>query len=63
MPLEAGQRLRLGYVSSDFGNHPLSHLLQGIFALHDSSRVEVFCYALGPDDGSHYRRQGAGTSG
>ena len=23
-----GQRLRIGYMSSDFGNHPLSHLMQ-----------------------------------
>jgi protein O-GlcNAc transferase len=25
---QPGQRLKIGYVSSDFGNHPLSHLMQ-----------------------------------
>lgn len=53
--LAPGQRLRVGYVSSDFGNHPLSHLMGSVFGLHDRSRVEVFCYALSPSDGSEWR--------
>lgn len=40
-PLAPGQRLRVGYVSSDFGNHPLSHLMASVFGLHDRSRLEV----------------------
>lgn len=40
-PLGPGQRLRIGYVSSDFGNHPLSHLMASVFGLHDRSRIEV----------------------
>lgn len=51
------QRLRVGYVSSDFGNHPLSHLMQSCFGLHDKSQFEVFCYALTPDDQSAWRRR------
>ncbi|KAI7842191.1 hypothetical protein COHA_004104 [Chlorella ohadii] len=53
--LAPGQRLRVGYVSSDFGNHPLSHLMGAVFGLHDRSKVEVFCYALTPSDGSEWR--------
>ena len=34
-------RLRVGYVSSDFGNHPTSHLMQSIPGLHDKENVEV----------------------
>lgn len=41
VPLGPGQRLRVGYVSSDFGNHPLSHLMASVFGLHDRSRLEV----------------------
>ncbi|XP_073955032.1 UDP-N-acetylglucosamine--peptide N-acetylglucosaminyltransferase 110 kDa subunit-like isoform X2 [Choristoneura fumiferana] len=48
-------RLRIGYVSSDFGNHPTSHLMQSIPGLHDSSKVDIFCYALNPDDGTTFR--------
>ncbi|KAI8466334.1 MAG: TPR-like protein [Monoraphidium minutum] len=58
-PLAPGraQRLRVAYVSSDFGNHPLSHLMGSVFGLHDRRRVEVFCYALSPPDGSEWRRR------
>ena len=48
-------RLRIGYVSSDFSNHPLSHLMQSVWGLHDRSRFEVFLYALTPSDGSSFR--------
>ncbi|XP_075229585.1 O-linked N-acetylglucosamine (GlcNAc) transferase sxc isoform X2 [Lycorma delicatula] len=48
-------RLRVGYVSSDFGNHPTSHLMQSIPGLHNRISVEIFCYALSPDDGTTFR--------
>ncbi|GAB4851861.1 hypothetical protein Ancab_031260 [Ancistrocladus abbreviatus] len=48
-------RLRVGYVSSDFGNHPLSHLMGSVFGMHNRENVEVFCYALSPSDGSGWR--------
>ncbi|KAL4230375.1 hypothetical protein ACF0H5_010758 [Mactra antiquata] len=48
-------RLRIGYVSSDFGNHPTSHLMQSIPGLHDKDSVEIFCYALTADDGTNFR--------
>lgn len=117
-PLAPGQRLRVAYVSSDFGNHPLSHLMGAVFGMHDRrcvgavgrlgqrvlewglkmersgecwqqcapssagpatpcwpfparfachtqpnppssfqhhSKIEVFCYALTPPDGSEWR--------
>ncbi|ETV97288.1 hypothetical protein, variant 1 [Aphanomyces invadans] len=51
------ERLRVGYVSSNFGNHPLSHLMQSVFGLHDSNRVEITCYATSPSDQSQWRRK------
>lgn len=33
--------LRVGYVSSDLGNHPLSHLMQSVFGMHDRTKFEV----------------------
>lgn len=29
------------YVSSDFGNHPLSHLMGSVFGMHNKENVEV----------------------
>jgi len=53
--LHNGQRLRIGYVSSDFGNHPTSHLMQSVPGFHDKANVEIFCYALSADDGTTFR--------
>jgi len=50
-------RLRIGYVSANFGNHPVGHSLLHTFEAHDRSHVEVFCYALTPDDESRWRRE------
>ncbi|XP_019179993.1 PREDICTED: probable UDP-N-acetylglucosamine--peptide N-acetylglucosaminyltransferase SEC [Ipomoea nil] len=58
LPIKGGSgnvRLRVGYVSSDFGNHPLSHLMGSVFGMHDKENVEVFCYALSPNDGTEWR--------
>lgn len=49
-------RLRIGYLSSDFRNHPLTHLILGVLQHHDTDRFEIFCYSHGPDDNSHYRQ-------
>ena len=48
-------RLRIGYVSSDFGNHPTSHLMQSIPGMHNRANVEIFCYALSADDSTTFR--------
>uniref|UniRef100_A0A0D9V9G9 protein O-GlcNAc transferase n=1 Tax=Leersia perrieri TaxID=77586 RepID=A0A0D9V9G9_9ORYZ len=50
-------RLRIGYVSSDFGNHPLSHLMGSVFGMHNQDNIEVFCYALSQDDGTEWRQR------
>lgn len=48
-------RIKIGFVSSDFGNHPTSHLMQSVPGFHDRSKVEIFCYALSADDGTTFR--------
>ncbi|KAI0981546.1 hypothetical protein GJ496_005299 [Pomphorhynchus laevis] len=50
-----GRRLRIGYVSSDFCNHPTAHLMQSVPGFHDRKKVEIFCYALSGDDGTTFR--------
>ena len=54
-PPQDGGRLRVGFVSSDFGHHPLSHLMRSVFDMIDRTSVELFCYALSPDDGTPWR--------
>jgi hypothetical protein len=50
------QRLRVGYVSSDFVNHPTADLIQTALLLHDRERYEIFLYSLASDDKSTYRK-------
>jgi protein O-GlcNAc transferase len=40
-----GRRLRIGYVSADFREHPVAYFLEPILSSHDRTRFEVFCYA------------------
>ena len=50
-------RLRLGYLSAKFHQHPSSVLTAGLFERHDRRRFELFAYAIGPDDGSAMRQR------
>jgi protein O-GlcNAc transferase len=50
-------RLKIGYVSSDFGNHPLAHLMQSVFRMHDRTKYEIYCYSLSANDKSEWRRK------
>jgi protein O-GlcNAc transferase len=39
------RRLRIGYVSPDFRNHPVAHFIEPVLRAHDPAAVEVFCYS------------------
>lgn len=49
------ERIRIGYVSSDFCRHALSYLIAELFERHDRDRFEVFGYCTSRDDGSDVR--------
>ncbi|MBF0125246.1 MAG: TIGR03032 family protein, partial [Magnetococcales bacterium] len=51
------RRLRLGYLSADFHNHPTAHLMLGHFKRHDRRRFEVFAYSIGADRDPFYRQR------
>ena len=40
------ERLRIGYMSSDFVNHPTADLIIRALLLHDGDEFETFCYSL-----------------
>lgn len=56
-PALTTSRLKIGYVSADFRNHPTAHLMRGLFRRHDRKRFEIYVYALCKDDNSDYYRQ------
>jgi predicted O-linked N-acetylglucosamine transferase (SPINDLY family) len=51
------ERIRIGYISSDFCNHAMSFLITELFERHDRRRFEVFGYCASHDDGSELRKR------
>jgi len=51
-----GSRLKIGYLSRDFYDHPVGHLIHRLFGLHDRDRIEAHAYSFGPNDSSIYRQ-------
>ena len=45
------QRLRIGYVSPDLGEHPVGRFLLPLLENHDHAAFEIFCYSDTPPDG------------
>ena len=41
-------RVRIGYFSSDFRDHPVAHLTAELFECHDRSRFEIIGFSFGP---------------
>ena len=52
-----GQRIRIGYLSSDFQEHPAAYLVTEVLERHDRAQFEVYAYSYGPrDDGAMRKR-------
>jgi predicted O-linked N-acetylglucosamine transferase (SPINDLY family) len=50
-----GHKIRIGYFSADFKNHPVANLTVELFELHNKNRFEVFAFSFGVDDKSPVR--------
>ncbi|MBY6263001.1 tetratricopeptide repeat protein [Azospirillum sp. 412522] len=50
-------RLRIGYLSADFREHAMGHLMVDALELHDRARFAVTAYSTGFDDGTPLRRR------
>lgn len=48
--IPAGARIRIGYLSADFGMHAVGQLVADVFRTHDRERFEVFAYSLRAHD-------------
>jgi predicted O-linked N-acetylglucosamine transferase (SPINDLY family) len=45
----ADGKIRIGYFSADFGDHPVARLSAQMYELHDRSRFEVIAFSFGRD--------------
>ncbi len=51
------RKIRLGYLSADFYDHPVGRHLLGILENHDRSRFELFAYSLSPEQDNETTRR------
>lgn len=55
-------RLKVGYISSDFHNHPVAYLTKNLYASHNRKQFEVYGFSLGAtQETSIYRQHIAAT--
>jgi len=43
------KKIRIGYFSADFHNHPTMHLMAELFELHNKNNFEIFAFSFGPN--------------
>ena len=48
--INQNKKIKIGYVSADFRNHPVSLLLARVIELHDKSKFEIYAYSLGKEE-------------
>ncbi len=48
-PPPRGTRLRIGYLSGNFRDHPTGRLMAGLFEQHDRAAFELYGYSYGPE--------------
>jgi protein O-GlcNAc transferase len=49
------KKIRIGYFSADFRNHPVSMLTVELFELYDKNRFDIIAFSFGADDKSPMR--------
>ena len=45
--LEKNTKIKIGYFSADFRDHPIGHLIVKMLETHDKSKYEIFGFYLG----------------
>lgn len=53
----AHERIRVGYFSSDYKNHPVSHLIAQLIECHDRTRFEILGFSFGPSTTDPWRQR------
>ncbi len=56
-PPRRDDKINIAYVSADFGYHPVSVLIAGLFEHHDRSRFRTTAISFGPDNDTAMRRR------
>jgi predicted O-linked N-acetylglucosamine transferase (SPINDLY family) len=47
---QSSPKIRIAYIASEFGDHPISQVMWDVFKHHDRSAFEIICYSLSNRD-------------
>ena len=50
-------KIRVGYFSADFREHPVSFLTAELFEVHDRGKFEIYAFSYGPDTQDEMRKR------
>jgi len=50
-------KIRIGYLSKDFTDHPVGHIIKTLFARHDKRQFEVYCFSFGGMSNDRFRKK------
>jgi predicted O-linked N-acetylglucosamine transferase (SPINDLY family) len=56
-PYQNHKKIRIGYFSADYHNHPTMHLMAELFELHDREKFEIFAFSFGPNEKDKWRKR------
>ena len=51
------KKIRIGYFSADFHNHPTMHLMAELFELHDKEKFEIIAFSFGHNQKDQWRER------
>lgn len=57
VPAKMGSKLKLGYFSADYHNHPSMHLIAEILEKHDRAAFETWAFSYGPQIEDTWRKR------
>ena len=52
-----GNKIRVGYFSSDFHEHPVGRSMAEVFELHDRAKFEITAFSFGPESADSTRKR------
>jgi predicted O-linked N-acetylglucosamine transferase (SPINDLY family) len=55
--LRRKEKIKIGYYSEDFREHPVSYLAVELFELHDKNKFELIAFNYGPPDSSNMHKR------
>lgn len=57
IPAWTHRKIRVGYFSMNYSNHPVSYLIAGLIEAHDREKFEIYAFSYGPNTDDKMRKR------